>query len=50
MDDPLRRPTLGSAFFHKDPEGHVWSFGQSVRLVKREVAEKASDLEIEGWV
>jgi uncharacterized glyoxalase superfamily protein PhnB len=34
----------------KDPEGHVWSFGQSVRVVSREEAEKASGLTIEGWV
>jgi uncharacterized glyoxalase superfamily protein PhnB len=34
----------------KDPEGHVWSFGQTVRQVSREEAEKASGLKIEGWV
>lgn len=33
-----------------DPEGHVWSFGQTVRQVSREEAEKASGLKIEGWV
>jgi uncharacterized glyoxalase superfamily protein PhnB len=33
----------------KDPEGHVWSFGQTVRHVTREEAEKASGLKIEGW-
>jgi uncharacterized glyoxalase superfamily protein PhnB len=33
----------------KDPEGHVWSFGQTVRPVTREEAEKASGLTIEGW-
>jgi uncharacterized glyoxalase superfamily protein PhnB len=33
----------------KDPEGHVWSFGQTVRHVTREEAEKASGLQIEGW-
>ena len=33
-----------------DPEGHVWSFGQRVRTVSREEAEKASGLVIEGWV
>ncbi len=32
----------------KDPEGHVWSFGQTVRRVSREEAEKASGLKIEG--
>ncbi|RJF87525.1 glyoxalase/bleomycin resistance/extradiol dioxygenase family protein [Oleomonas cavernae] len=34
----------------KDPEGHVWSFGQTVAKVTREDAEKASGLKIEGWV
>jgi len=34
----------------RDPEGHVWSFGQTVRQVTREEAEKASGLKIEGWV
>jgi uncharacterized glyoxalase superfamily protein PhnB len=34
----------------KDPEGHVWSFGQTLRYVTREEAEKASGLKIEGWV
>jgi uncharacterized glyoxalase superfamily protein PhnB len=33
----------------RDPEGHVWSFGQPVRKVSREEAEKASGLKIEGW-
>ncbi|MGO9058227.1 MAG: VOC family protein [Candidatus Binataceae bacterium] len=34
----------------KDPEGHVWSFGQTVRQVSREEAEKTSGLKIDGWV
>lgn len=33
----------------RDPEGHVWSFGQNVQRVSREEAEKASGLKIEGW-
>ena len=33
----------------RDPEGHVWSFGQTVRKVTREEAEQASGLKIEGW-
>jgi uncharacterized glyoxalase superfamily protein PhnB len=32
-----------------DLEGHVWSFGQTVRQVSREQAEVASGLKIEGW-
>ena len=34
----------------RDPEGHVWTFGQTVRAVSREEAETASGLKIEGWV
>lgn len=34
----------------RDPEGHMWTFGQTVRAVSREEAEKASGLKIEGWV
>src|ERR1043166_8788847 len=34
----------------RDPEGHVWTFGQTVRVVGREEAEKASGLTIKGWV
>lgn len=33
----------------RDPEGHVWTFGQTVRHVGREEAEQASGLRIEGW-
>ena len=33
----------------QDPEGHVWTFSQSVRKVTREEAERASGLKIEGW-
>lgn len=33
-----------------DPEGHLWSFGETVRAVTREEAEKASGLKIDGWV
>jgi len=34
----------------RDPEGHIWTFGQTVKTVSREEAEKASGLKIEGWV
>src|SRR5580704_19797742 len=37
-------------YMARDPEGHVWSFGQTVRQVSREEAEKASGLKIDGWV
>lgn len=34
----------------RDPEGHIWTFGQTVKAVTREDAEKASGLKIDGWV
>ena len=34
----------------RDPEGHVWTFGQTVEVVSREEAEARSGLVIEGWV
>ncbi|MEM5446872.1 VOC family protein [Paraburkholderia guartelaensis] len=33
-----------------DPEGHVWSFAETVREVTREEAEAASGLKIDGWI
>lgn len=33
----------------RDPEGHVWTFGQTVRKVTKDEAEQASGLKIEGW-
>ncbi|WP_425350550.1 VOC family protein [Mesorhizobium wenxiniae] len=33
----------------RDPEGHVWTFSQTVRSVPREEAERLGDLQIEGW-
>lgn len=32
----------------RDPEGHIWTFGQTVQAVTREEAEKASGLKIEA--
>ena len=33
-----------------DPEGHVWTFAQTIREVSREEAERVSGLKITGWV
>lgn len=33
----------------RDLEGHVWTFGQNVKSVSRDEAERASGLKIEGW-
>jgi uncharacterized glyoxalase superfamily protein PhnB len=32
-----------------DPEGHVWTFAQTVKVVAREEAEALSGMVIEGW-
>lgn len=34
----------------RDPEGHFWTVGQTVRAVSREDAEAASGLKIQGWL
>jgi uncharacterized glyoxalase superfamily protein PhnB len=34
----------------RDPEGHIWTVGQTVETVTREQAEAASGLKITGWV
>ena len=34
----------------RDPEGHVWTFSQTIREVSREEAERVSGLKITGWV
>jgi uncharacterized glyoxalase superfamily protein PhnB len=34
----------------RDLEGHVWTFGQTIRQVSREEAERVSGLKITGWV
>jgi uncharacterized glyoxalase superfamily protein PhnB len=34
----------------RDPEGHIWTVGQTVKAVTREEAAAASGLKITGWV
>ena len=34
----------------RDPEGHIWTVGQTVQAVSREEAERVSGLKIDGWV
>jgi len=34
----------------RDPEGHIWTVGQTVQDVSREEAEAATGLKIAGWV
>jgi len=34
----------------RDPEGHIWTVGQTVKAVTREEAEAQTGLKIQGWV
>jgi len=34
----------------RDPEGHIWTVGQTVQAVSREEAERVSGLKIDGWI
>jgi uncharacterized glyoxalase superfamily protein PhnB len=34
----------------RDPEGHIWTVGQTVQAVSREEAEAITGLKIEGWI
>lgn len=34
----------------KDPEGHIWTISQTLRVVSREEAEAATGLKITGWM
>ncbi|MBL8772588.1 MAG: VOC family protein [Phenylobacterium sp.] len=34
----------------RDPEGHIWTVGQTVKAVTREAAEDATGLKITGWM
>ncbi|HEV2533420.1 VOC family protein [Phenylobacterium sp.] len=34
----------------RDPEGHIWTVGQTVKAVTREEAEQISGMKITGWV
>jgi uncharacterized glyoxalase superfamily protein PhnB len=34
----------------RDPEGHIWTVAQSVKVVTREEAEAATGLKITGWM
>jgi uncharacterized glyoxalase superfamily protein PhnB len=50
IQDPTDQFYGDRTYRARDPEGHIWTFGQTVKVVTREEAEKASGLKIEGWV
>ncbi|MGO1078569.1 VOC family protein [Inquilinus sp. CA228] len=48
--DPVDQFYGDRSYRARDPEGHLWTFSQTVRQVSREEAEQASGLKIEGWM
>lgn len=50
MQDPQTQFYGDRTYRARDPEGHIWTFAQTVKAVTREEAEMASGLKIEGWV
>jgi len=50
LDEPSDQFYGDRTYRAQDLEGHIWTFGQTVRQVSREEAEQASGLKIEGWV
>lgn len=49
LQEPMDQFYGDRTYRARDPEGHVWTFGQTVKRVSREEAEQASGLTIEGW-
>jgi len=51
LQEPIDQFYGDRTYRARDPEGHVWTFGQTVRQVSREEAEKASGFKIDapGW-
>ena len=48
---PLETQFYGDRTYRaRDPEGHIWTVGQTVQATTREEAEKATGLKITGWV
>jgi uncharacterized glyoxalase superfamily protein PhnB len=48
VQDPQTQFYGDRTYRARDPEGHSWTFAQTVKAVTREEAEKASGLRIEG--
>jgi uncharacterized glyoxalase superfamily protein PhnB len=49
-EDPADQFYGARTYRARDHEGHVWTFGQTVRQVTREEAEQATGMKITGWV
>ena len=50
IDEPAEQFYGDRTYRCRDPEGHIWTVGQTVRQVTREAAEQASGLKITGWI
>ena len=48
LQEPIDQFYGDRTYRARDPEGHVWTFGQTVRQVSREEAEKASGFKIDA--
>lgn len=49
LQEPADQPYGDRTYRARDPEGHIWTFSQTVRHVSREAAEAASGWKIDGW-
>lgn len=49
LQEPADQPYGDRTYRARDPEGHIWTFSQTVRRVSREAAEAASGWKIDGW-
>ncbi len=49
VQEPEDQPYGDRTYRALDPEGHVWTFSQTVRHVSREMAERDNGWIIEGW-
>jgi uncharacterized glyoxalase superfamily protein PhnB len=49
VEEPADQPYGERTYRARDPEGHIWTFAQTVRQVSREEAESAGGWRIDGW-
>lgn len=49
IQEPTDQPYGERNYRARDPEGHLWTFAQTVRVVSREEAEAATGWRIDGW-
>ncbi|MDH6232750.1 putative glyoxalase superfamily protein PhnB [Mesorhizobium soli] len=49
LQEPADQPYGDRTYRARDPEGHIWTFSQTVRHVSREAMEAVSGWKIDGW-